>query len=40
MEAMHATADSLKATLDGMEVVEKMRRTLREIQDLNELDPQ
>ena len=33
-----ATADTLKATLDNMQVVEEMRRTLRDIRDVNKLD--
>jgi hypothetical protein len=35
---VHATAESMRATLDGMQVVEEMRRTLRDIRDLNKLD--
>jgi len=31
MDAVHATAESLRATLDGMRVMEEMRRTLRDI---------
>jgi cell fate (sporulation/competence/biofilm development) regulator YmcA (YheA/YmcA/DUF963 family) len=38
MDAVHATAETLEATLDHMNVVEDMRRTLREIRDLNPLD--
>jgi hypothetical protein len=38
VDAVHATADVLKATLDQMEVVEEMRRTLREIRDVQKLD--
>ena len=38
MDAVHATAETLEATLDHMKVVEDMRRTLREIRDLNRLD--
>jgi len=34
----HATAESLRATLDAMRVMEEMRRTLREIRDVNKLD--
>jgi hypothetical protein len=37
MEAVRATADT-QATLEQMNVVEEMRRTLREIQDVNKLD--
>jgi hypothetical protein len=29
--AVHATAESLEATLDGMRVMEEMRQTLRDI---------
>jgi hypothetical protein len=35
---VHATAESLKATLEHMHVVEDLRRTLREIRDVNKLD--
>jgi hypothetical protein len=38
MDAVHATAETLEATLDHRNVVEDMRRTLREIRDLNLLD--
>jgi hypothetical protein len=38
MDAVHAPAETLEATLDHMNVVEDMRRTLREIRDLNPLD--
>jgi hypothetical protein len=38
MVAVHATAETLETTLDQMKVVEDMRRTLREIRDLNKLD--
>jgi hypothetical protein len=38
MDAVRATAESLHATLDGMRVIEEMRRTLREIRDVNKLD--
>jgi hypothetical protein len=38
MDAVHATAESLQATLDGMRVMEEMRRTLRDIRDMNKLD--
>ena len=33
-----ATADALKASLEQMQVVEEMRRTLREIKDVKKLD--
>jgi len=33
-----ATADILNATLEQMEVVEEMRRTLRDIRDVHKLD--
>ena len=35
---VRSTAETLEATLEHMEVVEGMRRTLREIRDLNKLD--
>ena len=35
---MHATADTLQATLENMKVVEEMRRTLRDIRLVNKLD--
>ena len=38
MDAVHATAETLEATLEHMKVVEEMRRTLREIRDANKLD--
>ena len=38
MEAVHATAETLQATLEHMKVVEEMRRTLRDIRDVNKLD--
>jgi len=38
MDAVHATAESLEATLEGMRVIEEMRRTLRDIRDMNKLD--
>jgi cell fate (sporulation/competence/biofilm development) regulator YmcA (YheA/YmcA/DUF963 family) len=38
MDAMHATAQGLGDTLDRMEVVEDLRRTLRNIRDVNKLD--
>jgi hypothetical protein len=38
MVAVHATAETLETALDQMKVVEDMRRTLREIRDLNKLD--
>jgi hypothetical protein len=37
VEAMRATADTLDASLEQMKVVEEMRRTLREVRDLNKL---
>jgi hypothetical protein len=33
MDAVHATADTLQATLEHMKVVEEMRRTLRDIRN-------
>ena len=33
MNAVHATAETLEATLENMKVVEEMRRTLRDIRD-------
>jgi hypothetical protein len=38
MDAMNATAETMDATLEHMKVVEDMRRTLREIRDINKLD--
>ena len=38
MEAVQASTATLETTLDHMKVVEDMRRTLREIRDLNKLD--
>ena len=35
---LHATADTLETTVEHMQVVEGMRRELREIRDLNKLD--
>jgi hypothetical protein len=35
MDAVEATAGTLQATLDNMKVVEEMRRTLRDIRDVN-----
>jgi hypothetical protein len=37
---VHATAETLHATLEHMKVVEEMRRTLRDIRDANKLNPQ
>jgi cell fate (sporulation/competence/biofilm development) regulator YmcA (YheA/YmcA/DUF963 family) len=37
MDAVNATAEALEATLKQMHVVEEMRRTLREIRDVNKL---
>ena len=37
IDAVHATAESLQATLEHMKVVEEMRRTLRDIRDVNKL---
>ncbi len=39
VDAVRATAETLDATLAHMKVVEEMRRTLREIQDVKALDP-
>jgi hypothetical protein len=33
-----ATADALNTSLEQMQVVEELRRTLREIEDVNKLD--
>jgi hypothetical protein len=33
-----ATADAMNASLERMQAVEEMRRTLREIRDVNKLD--
>ena len=38
VEAVRATADTLDASLEQMKVVEEMRRTLREVRDVNKLD--
>jgi hypothetical protein len=37
MEAVHATAETLQATLENMKVVEEMRRTLRDIKGATKL---
>ena len=37
VETVRATADSLNASLEEMKIVEEMRRTLREIRDVNKL---
>ena len=39
MEAVSATAETLQATLENMKIVEDMRRTLRDIRDVNKLGP-
>ena len=33
MEAMHATAETLKVTLEHMKALEDLRRTIHEIRD-------
>ena len=38
VDAVRATADTMNASLEQMQVVEEMRRTLREIKDVNKLD--
>jgi hypothetical protein len=38
MDAVHATTDTLRATLDNMKVVEEMRRALRDLRDVGKLD--
>jgi cell fate (sporulation/competence/biofilm development) regulator YmcA (YheA/YmcA/DUF963 family) len=38
MDAVHATAETLQATLEHMKIVEEMRRTLRDIRDVNKLN--
>jgi hypothetical protein len=38
VDAVRATAETLHASLEQMKVVEEMRRTLREIRDVNKLD--
>jgi hypothetical protein len=38
VDTVRATADALNASLERMQVVEDMRRTLREIRDINKLD--
>jgi hypothetical protein len=35
---VRATAETLDASLEQMKIVEEMRRTLREIRDVNKLD--
>jgi hypothetical protein len=35
---VHATAETLAATLEQMKAVEDLRRALRDIQSLNKLD--
>ena len=37
VDAVCATAETLNATFEQMKVVEEMRRTLREIRDVNKL---
>jgi hypothetical protein len=37
MDAVNATAEALQATLEQMHMVEEMRRTLRDIRDVNKL---
>ena len=37
VDAVRATADSMNASLEQMKIVEEMRRTLREIGDVNKL---
>jgi hypothetical protein len=39
MDAVRATAETLQATLGQMEVVEELRRTLRDLQGVSKLDP-
>jgi hypothetical protein len=38
VDAVRATADSLNTSLEQMKLVEDMRRTLRQIRDVNKLD--
>jgi hypothetical protein len=38
VDAVRATADTMSASLEQMQVVEDMRRTLREIRDVHKLD--
>jgi hypothetical protein len=38
VDAVRATADALNASLEQMQIVEEMRRTLRDVKDLDELD--
>jgi len=38
VDAVRATADAMSGSLEQMEVVEGMRRTLREIRDMHKLD--
>jgi hypothetical protein len=35
---VHATAETLQATVENMKVVEDLRRTLRDIRSVNKLD--
>jgi hypothetical protein len=39
MDAVKGTAESLAATLEQMKAVEDMRQTLRDIKNLNGLEP-
>jgi hypothetical protein len=38
VDAVRVTADALNTSLDRMEAVEDMRRTLRDVRDANHLD--
>ena len=40
VESVRATAKTLHDSLEHMKIVEEMRRALREIRDVNKLDPQ
>jgi hypothetical protein len=35
MEAVHATAETLKVTLEHMQMLEEMRRTIRKVRSAN-----
>jgi hypothetical protein len=38
VDAVHATADALSASIDHMKVVEDLRRELRAVKDVNIID--
>jgi hypothetical protein len=39
MEAVRATVATLEATLESMQIVEEMRRTLRDVREREKLGP-